>query len=149
MTVKQAIELSGALKSIKFGALNIKKQVELIELASKLKKEVDSYKEKLELIRDQNKPNGYDELYIKLHKHELEINSKGRSNILTATEYADAKNIATKYIDSIKVLAEEFLKSDVSFTIPVIPKDQFQSIVEANNEIAVEQFTILYETLVS
>lgn len=160
MKVIEAIELFGVLKDLKLSGLETSDRMKVIKNLCSLKGVVDKYNADMELAKESLKPDGFDNLIMKMLESNEAV-AAGGSRTVSDLELASFNKMNELFNRDLKAVQIGTYNKDgncfekgmneeqTDVKIETITGTSFDKLVEANKEVLAGAFAVLYDKMVS
>lgn len=160
MKVIEAVELFGILKDLKLSGMETADRMKVIKNLRALREVVDEYNDDMELAKESLKPDGFDNLILKMLESNEAVAAGGRRTV-SDLELASFNRMNELYNrDLMSVQIGTYNKDEGCFEggmneepadvkIETITEASFDKLVEANKEVIAGAFAVLYDKMVS
>lgn len=159
MRTIDAVELFAVLKDLKLSGLNTVDRLKIIKNLRALREVADKYNNDMELVREQLKPDGYDNLVMKMLESNEAVASGGNRTVsdLEIASFNKMNELFNRDLKAIQIGSynkdEKCFKGGmnnepVDVKIETLTESAFDKLVESNKDVPAGALAVLYDKMV-
>ena len=159
MRTIDAVELFAVLKDLKLSGLNTVDRLKIIKNLRALREVADKYNNDIELAKEQLKPDGYDNLVMKMLESNEAVAAGGNRTVSDA-EIASFNRMHEElnrsmrifqvgiYDDEKKCFHGGLNDEPVEVTLETLTESAFDKLLDANKDVPAGALAVLYDKMV-
>lgn len=159
MKTIEAVELFAVLKDLKLSGLNTTDRLKIIKNLRALREVADKYNNDMELVREQLKPDGYDNLVMKMLESNEAV-AAGGSRTVSDLEIASFNKQNEQFNRDLKAVQIGIYNKDekcfeggmnnepVDVKIETLTELAFDKLVDANKDVPAGTLAVLFDKMV-
>lgn len=159
MKTIEAVELFAVLKDLKLSGLNTTDRLKIIKNLRALREVADKYNNDMELVREQLKPDGYDNLVMKMLESNEAVAAGGNRTVSDA-EIASFNRMHEELNRSMRIFQVGFYDDEkkcfhgglndepVEVTLETLTGSAFDKLLDANKDVPAGALAVLYDKMV-
>lgn len=159
MRTIDAVELFAVLKDLKLSGLNTVDRLKIIKNLRALREVADKYNNDMELVREQLKPDGYDNLVMKMLESNEAV-AAGGNRTVSDLELASFNRMHEGFNRDLKTIQAGFYSKEekcfkggmnnepVEITLETLTGSAFDKLLDANKDVPAGALVVLYDKMV-
>lgn len=159
MRTIDAVELFAVLKDLKLSGLNTVDRLKIIKNLRALREVADKYNNDMELVREQLKPDGYDNLVMKMLESNEAV-AAGGNRTVSDLELASFNRMHEGFNRDLKAIQIGSYNKDekcfkggmnnepVEITLETLTGSAFDKLLDANKDVPAGALAVLYDKMV-
>lgn len=159
MRTIDAVELFAVLKDLKLSGLNTVDRLKIIKNLRALREVADKYNNDMELVREQLKPDGYDNLVMKMLESNEAV-AAGGNRTVSDLELASFNRMHEGFNRDLKTIQAGFYSKEekcfkggmnnepVEITLETLTGSAFDKLLDANKDVPGGALAVLYDKIV-
>lgn len=159
MRTIDAVELFAILKDLKLSGLNTTDRLKIIKVLRVLREVVDKYNNDMELVKERLKPDGYDELIMKMLESNEAV-AAGGNRTVSDLELASFNRMHEGFNRGLNAIQMGVFNKDkdcfeggmndepVEVTLETLTESAFDKLLDANKDVPAGALAVLFDKMV-